>query len=169
MAEEEKKPDGRPAGRPAGRPQGKATKKDEVYKRGEGLGTGKVGNVDYSERTESKKTDAGSGRQSPLDSIGGMGGHATHGSVHPNNAPHGGIPHAGTPNGALGGKGQGVRPQNLGPAGPVVVQKKKGISLFKIFIIVLIVLFVMNMLGMCGGGSSGYDDDQDPNGSQSHP
>ena len=37
----------RPAGRPTGRPQGKVDGSAEVHKRGEGLNTGKVGNVQF--------------------------------------------------------------------------------------------------------------------------
>ncbi len=165
MAEDTKKP----SGRPAGRPQGTAVKKDEVYKRGEGLGTGKVGNVDYDERKEEKKPEAGSDRanKSPLEGIGGLGGYTSSGS-------HGyttGGPHAGGqsngPLGSIGGLGQGsgpqgvrpqgVRPQQMpsgSPVGPVKRKKKGGLSFFKIFLIIAIVLFLMNMLGMCGGGTS---------------
>jgi hypothetical protein len=75
------KPSGRPTGgRPTGRPQSKPTASGKVHKRGDGLGTGKVGNADYRERTEGQNAkrpestgDRVSYGSSPLGSIGGLG------------------------------------------------------------------------------------------------
>ena len=42
--------DNKPSGRPTGRPQSKPTASGSVHKRGDGLGTGKVGNADFGGR-----------------------------------------------------------------------------------------------------------------------
>ena len=163
MSENEKKP----GGRPTGRPHAKAEKKDTVYKRGEGLNTGKVGNVDYDERTASSKKEAGTDRASgnPLGGIGGLGGNTgTHGGY---TGSHGSYPgshsgysgnHSGpqvnTPLGSIGGLGQGSSGPSHPSSGSGRPTKRKGISLFRIILFILILLLVMNMLGMCGGSSN---------------
>lgn len=158
------KPSGRPTGgRPTGRPQSKPTASGKVYKRGDGLGTGKVGNADYRERTEGQNAkrpestgDRGSYGSSPLGSIGGLGGNnASYGSHNQSNhqsgmSPLGGIGGLG---GGLGSSGGSQNPYGGSPLG-TGRPKRSGGGLLRIILIIAIVLFVMNMLGMCGTSSS---------------
>ena len=143
----------KPSGRPTGRPQSKPTASGSVHKRGDGLGSGKVGNVDYNERKSGQQNkapgntgDRGSYGSSPLGGIGGLGGNHYSGSSHQQNSgmsPLGGIGGLGTGSGSSGGFQQGGG------------TPRRSFSLFRIILIIAIILFIMNFLGMCGTSSSG--------------
>ncbi len=138
------------SGRPHGRPQSKPTNTGGVHKRGSGLGIGKVGNVDYSERKAGSSSQgvsdgsrSGKG-SSPLGGIGGLGGYSgssgsTGSSSH---SPLGGI-------GGLGGLGG----SSMGGSGGSGKRSGSG-GLLRIILIIALVLFLMNMLGMCGTSST---------------
>ena len=142
-------PDNKPSGRPTGRPQSKPGKTGSVHKRGDGLGSGKVGNVDYDERKVSAaRPSSDSGNRSggsPLSGIGGLGGSS---SGHSNHSQYG------SPLSGIGGLGSGgIPPQNYR-------RVRRGGGLLRIIFIIIIVLFLMNMLGMCGT-SSPYESGND--------
>ncbi|MBQ9327942.1 MAG: hypothetical protein IJ225_05345 [Solobacterium sp.] len=148
----------KPSGRPTGRPQSDAKSSGKVRKRGEGLGTGSVGNVDYDERkaaSSNNKPASGNGNRaggngnrasgnSPLNGIGGLGGYNT-GSSSSNHINQG----TQVPFGVTGGHSSG----NI-PSGNNNNRRNSG-GLLRIILLVLILLFVMNMLGMCGTSSTG--------------
>ena len=155
--------DNKPSGRPTGRPGTGKTGSAGVHKRGEGLGTGKVGNVDYDERkasaaTSSNQAPSGDRNMSnnPLTGIGGLGGYTGSSGSHYSGGQSGyhGNTHythssEQSPLNGIGGLGSG----NTGMPGGA--PKKRSGGLLRIIFMILLVLFVMNMLGMCGGGSSG--------------
>jgi len=140
----EKKPAGRPTGRPKTGSKGSA----KAYRRGEGLNTGKVGNVDFNERKGSSARPAGGSDRNipnnPLGGIGGLGGYSQPGSGHSSGSnPLGGI------GGLGGGMGGGLPGSNYTP------KRRGGGGLLRIIFFVLVLLFLMNMLGMCGRGTGG--------------
>lgn len=148
----------KPAGRPVGRPTGGKTGTSTVHKRGEGLGTGKVGNADYGGRTGghavpgSSSGPKGSAKRdipnNPLGGIGGLGGSYQQGSSG-GNGPLGSIGGLG---GAMGAGG-GMPPHGNNPFGGAP-RRNGGGGLIRIILLVVLVLFIMNMLGMCGRRSS---------------
>ena len=159
----------RPAGRPTGRPQGKVDGSAEVHKRGEGLNTGKVGNVNYNERKGSSAPASGHGTNrdipnNPLGGIGGLGNMGSTGSSHGySQGPLGntGSSHGSSQNplGGIGGLGSGTNLTGGSNLNPNYRPKRSGGRLIRIIFFIIIVLFVMRMLGMCGT-SSYYQDNQ---------
>lgn len=158
--------DNKPSGRPTGRPRTEATASGDVHKRGDGLNTGKVGNVDYNGRKENAKTPAGSGgnRDIPNNPLGGIGGLGSQpgstGNFGSSSQPHS----TGTPLGGIGGLGAGGTPsghqtQGGSPLGGSGGRRSSGGGLLRIIFMIIIILFVMKMLGMCGTSSGGttYD------------
>ena len=159
--------DNKPSGRPQGRPQSKPAVSGSVHKRGDGLGTGKVGNADYNERKAGQENrrpestgDRGSYGSSPLGNIGGLGGNSS--SYNQNQShnqqsgmsPLGGIGGLG---GGLGSSGGSQNPYGGSPLGTGRPKRSGGGGLLRIILIIAIVLFLMNMLGMCGTSSSSSD------------
>ncbi|MBR4456600.1 MAG: hypothetical protein IKS32_10290 [Solobacterium sp.] len=144
--------------RPTGRKPTEATGSGKVFKRGEGLNTGKVGNADYEERKAGSGGHAsGSGNRgtggNPLNGIGGLGQGMNSGGY--GHTSHSG--HSNDPLNQIGGMG-GYRPGNP-YTGPQRVRRGLfGGGLFRIIIMLILIMFVMNMLGMCGRSDSYYSD-----------
>ncbi len=156
----------KPTGRPTGRPQGKVDGSAEVHKRGEGLNTGKVGNVNFNERkgTSRPASGPGSNRDIPNNPLGGIGGlgntgqtGSSHGYTHGSQGSTGHYGSSQNPLGGIGGLGGGPGSGPTQSGGPNLrpnnVTRGKGISVVKIIFIVFIVLLLMRMLGMCGTAS----------------